>query len=198
MFLSSNFNVILHLYKKNGRHLNRKVSAILFILILIIPFAGSYWWFRYAQKTIRQEVKQEIVGKIADDELVKLTFTASELEFVVHWIHDDEFEFQGVMYDVVRSESKNDTTILWCYQDNKETKLTMQITRIVVLLSGGDKNKQEQSQKLIDFSKNLYFFRNHFDFQSPDSPQNLVFGYFFNYKSQQNAPPEWPPQYSCA
>ncbi len=91
--------------------------------------AASYHWvgdfllFKARQIERQWEVMWEIEQGISEENLVKLIATKatiSQFEFE----DDYEFEYEGMMYDVIRKEVINqDTTIYFCLADEKEMDL---------------------------------------------------------------------------
>ena len=64
---------------------------------------------------VRHEIKEKLLYTIPDDELIQINKPLS--------FNDTEFELNGVMYDVVKTITKKDKKVLYCYLDGKETSL---------------------------------------------------------------------------
>ncbi len=130
--------------------------AIILLFSLLAPVAGLYLWLRYEKKLVKEEVKQAILGGLEKDQLVCLNFSVDEVERMIEWENDYEFEYRGEMYDVVETEYSDNSISYWCWHDSKETRLN---DRIGDLLAGGlndDPVNQDKHIKLLQFFKSLY------------------------------------------
>ncbi|MBO9684581.1 MAG: hypothetical protein J7502_18255 [Flavisolibacter sp.] len=61
-------------------------------------------------------------------DVVQISFTDEELG-QLEWEGDDEFCFQGEMYDVIQKERNGNKTIILCIPDKKETALLNEYQR---------------------------------------------------------------------
>jgi hypothetical protein len=66
----------------------------------------------------RHEVKVMLNGKIDDKDLVCFTYQKGEFD-----PSSNEFERDGKRYDVVRTEEKGSSLIIYCWADDEETAL---------------------------------------------------------------------------
>jgi hypothetical protein len=87
--------------------------------IFILNSIFCFLFFEVKRKTIRHEVKHEILSKLSDSQLFAFSFNDN--------FDKEEFEYNGVMYDVVRQKIVNDKTLILCFQDKKETDLNRSI-----------------------------------------------------------------------
>ncbi|MEZ4875609.1 MAG: hypothetical protein R2793_09250 [Flavobacteriaceae bacterium] len=100
-------------------------NAVAIVLLFIFTFnlGGYYYFFKVQQRSLRKEVKRQIKEGIPEEELVLITITPQN-KTKVQWKHDEEFEFEGSMYDVVRTEILNENTIVYhALPDEKEHQL---------------------------------------------------------------------------
>ena len=104
-------------------------------------------------------------------DVVQINFTNEELN-QLEWEGDDEFCFQGEMYDVIQKKSDGNKTIILCIPDKKETALlneyqkthkqntshsaTVQLFSVQFVLPNG--HSLEQPQKNIEKYLAHYFF----------------------------------------
>jgi len=102
-----------------------------------MPFFGTYALLRHHTRVVRREVKRRLVDEMDKGELVSLEFTRGEAE-KLRWEHEDEFELNGHMYDVVEKEIAGDSIKFWCWPDHKEARLKKQLNSLVVKELGGD------------------------------------------------------------
>jgi hypothetical protein len=134
----------------------KKIIAILLLFSLLAPVAGLYLWLRYEKKQVKEEVKQAILSGLEKDQLVCLTFPVEEVERMIEWENEYEFEYRGEMYDVVETEYSGIMISYWCWHDSKETRLKDQIED---LLAGGSDDApvtKDKQIKLLQFYKTLY------------------------------------------
>jgi hypothetical protein len=124
----------------------REVSGIGFLLILVLPFYGAWQFFSIRIDHIKQQTSLLISNGIEEEHQVLFKFTEEESAQLT-WEHSREFELNGEMYDVIRSEAKGDTTWYWCYRDQKETLAKNELRRMIVnalAQNPRDYNKQIQ------------------------------------------------------
>lgn len=125
------------------------------LLCLLVPFLASWHFLADRIRQVKEEVRQNINTKKYEEEKVLFKFT-SEDSSKLYWEHSREFQYEGEMYDVIRSEKKNDTIWYWCYWDKKETKLKRDLAQLSIrILPPSD--QQQKSQNCINhFFKTLY------------------------------------------
>lgn len=84
---------------------------------------GFFFIFKIQQYHVRQEIKQHIKQGVPENELTLITVTP-ENESQLEWEHKKEFRYKGTMYDVVKKEIIDETTIIYyCITDKQETTL---------------------------------------------------------------------------
>lgn len=134
----------------------RKLSAFFFIVLLILPFLGSYCWLQWRIKAVRKEVKRSIIAGPDKEELVLLRFHKEETKSKLRWEHSKEFAYEGEMYDVVQKEQRGDSVFYRCWWDNEETKLSRQLSGLLSKNLGQDKQQEDSRAKLYKFLQSLY------------------------------------------
>jgi len=78
----------------------------------LIVFESMYY-------SIHNEVKSILIKSISNNNLFTIIINnKNKLNFRV--TDKDEFIYNGKMYDIVRQKSEGDTTIYYCFDDNKE------------------------------------------------------------------------------
>ena len=85
------------------------------------------------------------------------TFTQKEAANQLKWEHAKEFEYKGEMYDVVNKVITNDIIQYWCWWDHEETKLSKQLTKLLVGVYQSDAATKEHQKQLIQFYTSLFF-----------------------------------------
>ena len=94
---------------------------------------------------------------MANEKLVLLSFPVTTAQDKLRWEHAGEFEFNGQMYDVVKTEIRGDTIHYWCFWDKKETTLNTRIKDLVAKAAGNHPQNKENQKRLITFLQTLYF-----------------------------------------
>lgn len=125
-------------------------------MCLIAPIAGTYIWLKYEMKIIKKEVKKQMIAGLDENDLVVFKFKKSSTKSELNWKHPKEFEYRGEMYDVVKFESKGDTTIYKCWWDNKETKLNKQLAQMIGDIMGRNPQNKENQKRLGSFYQKLF------------------------------------------
>lgn len=92
------------------------------LAVLVFDFAGVLVLFKVQQVSIRREIKRQIKRGLREDELHVITVTA-ENKHELTWEEENEFEYRGNMYDVVRQETLNGSTKYFCINDRQEETL---------------------------------------------------------------------------
>ena len=65
-----------------------------------------------------------LINSVRDlSEIHKLKFTKYEFTRRLNWKDENEFEFEGKMYDIVKTEMNNDEVIVYCIWDKRENEL---------------------------------------------------------------------------
>jgi hypothetical protein len=100
---------------------------------------GCFIFFEIKRKNIRHEMKHSLLHKLPDSQLVKVINN--------DYNQKEEFEINGVMYDVMRKEVRNGQVILWCFEDKKETELNRTIESLVK--NDMAKSPIKKTQKLL-------------------------------------------------
>jgi len=85
-----------------------------------------------------------------------MSFTDMELE-KLNWKHSHEFEFNGQMYDVVNKEIHGKTTVLWCWNDSKETAINKQIDKLLAFALGNNQQSKETQKRLNNYFNSLFY-----------------------------------------
>lgn len=134
----------------------KKLVSIFLLVCLIAPITGTYIWLRHEVKLIKKEVKQQMIAGLDDKELIILKFKISNTKSNLKWKHSKEFEYEGEMYDVVKSIVKGDTILYTCWWDNKETKLNKQLAHLIGDIIGNNPQNKENQKRLVSFYQKLF------------------------------------------
>ncbi len=106
-------------------------------------FSPSLYTFQLAW--IRHEVKEKLLFNLPDEQLIQINKPLS--------FNKNEFEQNGVMYDVVKTVITKDKKVLYCFLDGNETSLNSDFENSFSI------NFDNNPIKKDIVSKIMYFFK---------------------------------------
>lgn len=130
--------------------------AFFLTLCLMAPLVLTYAVLKLRQYEVKENVEASILAGIDKAELVLHKFLKSEVDSLVEWEHDREFEYKGQMYDVVNIEDHGDSIYYYTWWDKAETRIKNQLRQLVAEALTLDPRNQEDQSRLADFLKSLY------------------------------------------
>jgi hypothetical protein len=133
----------------------KHICAVVLVLCLVLPFAGTWSWLQYEQVQVRKLVKKQIISGMDQEDLCLLTFSLRDSEDL-DWHHSAEFAYEGEMYDVVHRESCGDSVSFWCWKDVKETALRQQVELLAQSFGQGVPVTNTPGQHLLQYIKNVF------------------------------------------
>ncbi len=148
----------------------KKTVPFFFMVLFIAPFYGTYLYLSLQQKAIQEAVQRKLEEGIPSNELVKLTFSTSEINKVLRWEHDKEFEYKGQMYDVVEVTDVGDSLQYLCWWDKAETATKKNKQKL--LHAGIDTSNPQKHIPFTfsDYYKSIYFIFS--PFSGGETPEN--------------------------
>ena len=132
----------------------KSVFPIVLLFCLALPLCTTVLWFKHEQKSIKKEVKHQIIAGVKKTDLHLIKLTASD-SAKLYWKHAKEFKFEGYMYDIVERKHQNDTTYYWCWKDYAETALEKELKEKVSQLFTQHPDKDTKNNQLQRFFKSL-------------------------------------------
>lgn len=137
----------------------RPAFVIALLALLLIPMVSPWLFFHYKQQQIRKSIKRQIKAGVPEEELVLLRIPTA-MESGVHpdfqRIHAREFRYRGMMYDIIRQEKGQDTTLYWCILDVKESGLFAMLDQWSASAFRRDIQQQHHCQLWQLFWQGLY------------------------------------------
>ena len=130
-----------------------------FLAVFAYALVGVYpvqWALREMAKEYMKSFIQQ--GGPCDGSVTSLSFPLANGEVTdprFAWDGDDEFSFDGAMYDVLSREVKNGAITFHCIGDQKETSL-LAISKTIDQVGGSDRSMQQNSKTLIKFISERY------------------------------------------
>jgi hypothetical protein len=131
------------------------VTVILLGLSINLPMLITKQYLEQQRKAIRKEVKAKINAGLKDSELIRLAFEKSVFESQIIWHKAYEFEYNDVMYDIVRQIPSQDSIIYMCWQDDDESIIKKKLNDISRQEWGKNLPNDKQKERQIEFYKNL-------------------------------------------
>lgn len=104
------------------RRVFTQLICVLLLFCLLINISGLFLIFCYRQQEVKWEMKQYLSRNLQHASLTVFAFSLQDKKNI-NWEANDEFSFQGQMYDVIKELQLGDTTIVYCVPDSKETAL---------------------------------------------------------------------------
>ncbi len=115
-----------------------------------MPFGLVTTLLQLEKASIRRVVKHQLMESENDRDFVLLTIANQDLNTLLEWEHEREFEYLGEMYDVVRSETRTDSTYFVLWWDHDETEINKKLARLVKSKQASD-SPNPVAKKLVDF-----------------------------------------------
>lgn len=186
--------VLLFLNDKNF-YLLKKVISILLALLIFTNSIGYIFFYIERLANNKREIR-EYLNTIKDSSiLLQLKFTRQDFIKRLNWKEEDEFEFEGKMYDVERIEININDVIIFCIRDHMEESLISNYERIHN--DNKLKDKIHSSLQVSLFNYHLIAVSQEINF-----PERIFYsGFFFNnyfnyYKSKFKEFPTPPPKFA--
>lgn len=135
--------------------MKRKFSAWMLVVLLVAPLPLMVGYLHLQQRAVKKAVKRTLMAGVAENELVLLSFSRSEAETELRWEHSREFEFDGEMYDIVRTVESADSVKYWCWHDHEETALNRRVARLTAAVWGKHPLRKAHEDRLIQLIRQL-------------------------------------------
>lgn len=131
----------------------KKIISFLLIFIFLYGIIGFYLNFEIEQFHIKGEIKEKIIHNLPDNKLILITISSADKEKITWTEFDKEFRFKNNMYDVVRIKIKGNTTYYYCFNDEKERNLFVNLDKLVK-----DQTDNSQSRTIQKKQDITYYF----------------------------------------
>lgn len=142
---------------RQKRTITQLIAGCLFSIFFLNSIV-SFLVFEIKRREIRHEIKHGILNKLPDSQLFAFTIPEN--------FDKNEFEYNGVMYDVIRKKSENGKVVFLCFEDRKETELNRSIEATVKNDLANSPIKKTQ-KLLIKFIKTSFIPFDSFEFAFP-------------------------------
>jgi len=98
----------------------KRLSAVFFLLLFVLNFAGSYVYFATRLVQIKHEMRAAL-RLTPDDQLTRLELPVDA--FNRPRVEENEIQVNGRMYDIARMEFQHEKVIVYCLHDEAEDNL---------------------------------------------------------------------------
>jgi hypothetical protein len=99
----------------------KKPIALFFLFIFLFNSLGFFFVFKFNQYELHKDARAQVLAQMPNTQLICIPVTKP---CQVSWTEENEFSWNGNLYDVVRSEKKSDGTMnYYCLNDSKEEEL---------------------------------------------------------------------------
>lgn len=111
----------------------KRALTILLLITFVYNFLGTGFVYNVWLYSIKENVKEQIERGIDGERtIVKVPKSWSENPPEnFKWHEDQEFEYRGQMYDIIRQETRGNEIWYYCYWDEAETKLLNNLSKYV-------------------------------------------------------------------
>ncbi len=101
----------------------RRLFSLFLLFVFLAGPVGYYYIYLAARQINYEKIQQEARSGNLENELVVLKLQKGEDENICWKVSGKEFEYQGQLYDVVRSLSSKGSMTYYCFNDRKEKTL---------------------------------------------------------------------------
>ena len=122
----------------------KKIVIILLCLCFFLNITGYHIIFYLRQQEIKAEMREAIRMQTYREHETDFSFSIKDKHSMdqLDWEGDDEFSFNGEMYDVIEKRIENGKLVIRCIADKRETALLDKLK--------GLWNQSEKSNKVAD------------------------------------------------
>jgi hypothetical protein len=108
----------------------KKFEAVVLLVVFVFNSIGPFLKFELQRFKLWREV-QELISTHPTKDLYTVTVTA-ENAHLIHWKHQREFTYRGLMFDVVSKKKLASGVVIYsCIADHKETSLYTELDKFV-------------------------------------------------------------------
>ncbi|HSZ71954.1 MAG TPA: hypothetical protein VK750_04715 [Cytophagaceae bacterium] len=136
----------------------KKIAIALFALVFVYSYLLYYAIACFQFSSIKHDVeKLRHQDQYKSGQLILFSFNKTEkgtIDATINWHSDEEFFYQGKLYDIIRKKETNDSIHFYCIKDDLENELLMELTKHVMCFthdSSGEPNDSEFKFLLKDF-----------------------------------------------
>ena len=121
----------------------------------MFPVGFGFLFLNQQKREIRKSVKQFIYQELDSNQITTVKLPKNERKRL-EWHHQDEFELDGRMFDVLDSILMNDSIVYHCFWDRKESEVNLKIDALALNIWNHAPDGRGVESSLVDFVKKLY------------------------------------------
>lgn len=130
------------------------------LFIFSLNITGVFIAYKIEQAYIRKAIKKQIKAGVSQEKLHYFKFSNKEYE-KLHWKRPEiEFRIGKNMYDVVRSEKRDDSVFLFCVNDVEESILFAKLDERLNERMNNSANTKDSPIRKVNNMLKLVFFAN--------------------------------------
>jgi len=119
---------------------------------------GFYLNFTIEQYRIKEEIKEKIINNLPDNELSIVKILSCDNEKITWLEEGKEFRFNGNMFDVVKVKKSAGVTYYYCFNDENESRLFLNLDKLVKDQTDNSQSKTTQKKQEITYYFNEILF----------------------------------------
>lgn len=130
-----------------------------FILLLAVssPIFIAFLSYNIQLKKIKFQVKHELIYNTPKSDLVAFTFKYDSEDFKnLDWKHKREFEYNGLMFDIVEADSMENEVYYLCFPDKQETALNHEFKDLLNQRYADDDSSNKNQRLISNFIRSLF------------------------------------------
>ena len=132
-------------------------NILLMLAVLIFQSVGYVVLHKVWIKKHRHEIKSGFLRELPESLLMIIRVPYFQPESVpLEFEHAEEFKLNGEMYDIVRTEIRNDTIYYFTFHDTKESSLYRSLSAAVHHQTSQDQASNPRLQLLLSLGQFLY------------------------------------------
>ena len=126
------------------------------LAVFLYQLVGAYPVALWRQHEFRQVAETKRRTALPDAALVRIAVAAPAQAKELAWHEEQEFSYQGHLFDVVRQQTRADSTIYFCWPDQGEEHLLAGLAEHVREFAHPDAGTRKSAQKMLDYLAKLY------------------------------------------
>ena len=134
---------------------------------------GYYFVFRSRQLEIKKQMRSYLLANPENSNLITFEYSIPDnTNDKLQWENENEFSYQGNMYDVLDRRSGHDKIVIRCIEDRNETSLLKTFEELLRRQSSSSKSP---FASLLQFDISLYVITDITILTPPDDSISLFF-----------------------
>jgi hypothetical protein len=131
----------------------RRLISIILLFAILFNICGYYFTFIIIKQGFRKDFITELKYAIHEKSIVIISITDQEMDSgksSFKWTEDEEFSYQGKMFDVITQQKQGALNIFRCLNDKNEEILLSKYEDLVKRHTDAGLPYKQKSQQLIN------------------------------------------------